>query len=122
MDLFVHSSGPFGGPFSDWGGGGGSSEPREPPPPPPPPPPWLQPWCHCYARSLFVGIEYYYVDGLPPAAKKTNRTSKCQEDLKKPNMKHNDLLSLRAGGEGGGSCKNDQTPAKSKSLPYVGSL
>ena len=28
MDLFVHSSGPFGGPFSDWGG---SSEPREPP-------------------------------------------------------------------------------------------
>ena len=30
--LFVHSSGPFGGPFSDWGGGGGgSSEPREPP-------------------------------------------------------------------------------------------
>ena len=37
MDLFVHSSEPFGGPFSDWGGGGGggggggSSEPREPP-------------------------------------------------------------------------------------------
>ena len=30
VDLFVHSSGPFGGPFSDWGGGG-SSEPREPP-------------------------------------------------------------------------------------------
>ena len=32
VDLFVqssvHSSGPFGGPFSDWGG---SSEPREPP-------------------------------------------------------------------------------------------
>ena len=26
--LFVHSSGPFGGPFSDWEG---SSEPREPP-------------------------------------------------------------------------------------------
>ena len=22
VDLFVHSSGPFGGPFSDWGGGG----------------------------------------------------------------------------------------------------
>ena len=31
VDLFVHSSGPFGGPFSDGGGGGGSSEPREPP-------------------------------------------------------------------------------------------
>ena len=31
MDLFVHSSGPFGGPFFVWGGGGGSSEPREPP-------------------------------------------------------------------------------------------
>ena len=34
VDLSVHSSGPFGGPFSDWGGGGGgggSSEPREPP-------------------------------------------------------------------------------------------
>ena len=28
VDLFVHSSGPFGGPFSGWGG---SSEPREPP-------------------------------------------------------------------------------------------
>ena len=23
VDLFVHSSGPFGGPFSDWGGPGG---------------------------------------------------------------------------------------------------
>ena len=34
VDLFVHSSGPFGGPFFVWGG---SSEPREPPPPPPPP-------------------------------------------------------------------------------------
>ena len=27
----MHSSGPFGGPFSDLGGGGGSSKPREPP-------------------------------------------------------------------------------------------
>ena len=32
VDLFVQSSGPFGGPFSDWGGS------RDPPPPPPPPP------------------------------------------------------------------------------------
>ena len=28
VDLFIHSSGPFGGPFFVWGG---SSEPREPP-------------------------------------------------------------------------------------------
>ena len=36
-DLFVHSSGPFGGPFSDWGGGGGGffQSPENPP--------WLRP-------------------------------------------------------------------------------
>ena len=34
--LFVHSSGPFSGPFSDWGGGGGVLESPENPPPPPP--------------------------------------------------------------------------------------
>ena len=32
VDIFIHSSGPFGGPFFVWGGGGGgSTEPREPP-------------------------------------------------------------------------------------------
>ena len=35
MDLFVHSSGPFGGPFFVWGGGGGGGgvlqNPENPP-------------------------------------------------------------------------------------------
>ena len=32
LDLFVHSSVPFGGPFSDWGGGGVLQSPENPPP------------------------------------------------------------------------------------------
>ena len=45
VDLFVHSSGPFGGPFSDGGGGGVLQSPENPP--------WLRPWrytpstCNC---------------------------------------------------------------------------
>ena len=57
MDFFVHSSGPFGGPFSDWGGGGGGGggvlqSPENPP--------WLRP-CYSPRKYLSSPLSLYII-------------------------------------------------------------
>ena len=47
VDLFVHFSGPFGGPFSDWGV---LQSPENPP--------WLQP-CKYNSLSIELGLNFY---------------------------------------------------------------